>query len=532
VKSKAGPGTCFSSKTGLGRAQLLFHFVLHVMMRDASVWESEKMKLIQTALVRLLAGALGFACLTLAAIGAVMVHGQEPSVPKGTAGLAQEAEVIDSSYRVKPSGTPRERVAIQLYLNNTLGEFWAAKKGVEQAAAMSGEADWKALTDPRLQYCYGILLLKNNKYDDALKQFGSVEDLYLPAMRAKIWLNVLREKYEAALSDMPRIVRAVQQAVAAEKQTSNADSADERRFLDEVYIPWLGELVGYIAGPGAAKLGEAKAKAVQERCKTTEAEIFKLIDDRHRKLFESGRQDTLDAYAEMTGAQHSAREEGIEKQKKEQAEAKERLDETKAKLDTEKRELESKSSKADEQLRNDLASIDRQLADIEQRKKPLDNRARQLTQQINTLEQEITSLTNRRAQAITAKDTATADRLKITIDQRTTERTARRGEFGQVQSQVEDLVRQSAPLNNKRQLLMRQHEKTAGNIAKEAKGLDRRAQMVQRGQRDASKNAPGQSGKAKSVAQAATALRTYVDLDVEHERAEILKTIAPSGVEK
>ena len=124
-----------------------------------------------------------------------------------------------------------------------------------------------------------------------------------------------------------------------------------------------------------------------------------------------------------------------------------------------------------------------------------------------------------------AKDNAAADRYKLTIDQRTAERMTRQTDYNQIQAQVDDFNRQQAPLVSKRQSLTQQHEKNASNIAKESKGLDKRAQMVQRGQRDASKGVTGQTGKAKSIAQTATALRTYVDLDVDRERIQVLRSL-------
>jgi hypothetical protein len=457
-----------------------------------------------------------------------LANAQDTKGSKEDAAAPQRDELTDPSYRVQLATAARERVAIETYLKNTLDDFWTAKKGLDQAAAMSGESEWQSIADPRLHYAYGLLLLKSNKYDEALKQFASVEAAYLPAMRARIWLNVLREKYESALADLPALLRAVQKASAAESQLSKRDDAEASHLFDDAYIPWVGEIFGFISGPGNSKVSDAKRKSLSALCKTTESEISKVLDDRQRQLFDTGKHDTLDAYAEMTGAQQTARDEGIEKQKQDQAEAKERLDDTKSKLDEEKRQLETKSANADQQHRNDLAAIDSQIAAIDQKKKPLEARGRQLMQQISTMDQEINNLNARRDQALAAKDAASANRIKLTVDQRTAERMARQTDYNQLQAQVDDLNRQAAPLTAKRQALTQQHEKNASNIAKEHKGVDKRAQMVQRGQRDAAKNVTGQTGKTKSAAQAATALRTYVDLDVERERTEIMRSLEPA----
>src|SRR5262245_51521191 len=328
-----------------------------------------------------------------------LANAQDTKGSKEDAAAPQRDELTDPSYRVQLARAARQRVAIETYLKNTLDEFWTAKKGLDQAAAMSGESEWQSITDPRLHYAYGLLLLKSNKYDDALKQFASVEATYLPAMRARIWLNVLREKYEPALADLPALLRAVQKANAAESQLSKQDDESSHLF-DDAYIPWVGEIFGFISGPGSSKAGDAKRKSLSALCKTTENEISKVLDDRQRQLFDTGKHDTLDAYAEMTGAQQTARDEGVEKQKQDQAEAKERLDDTKSKLDDEKRQLETKSANADQQYRSELAAIDSQITAIDQRKKSLEARGRQLMQQISSMDQEISNLNARRNQAL------------------------------------------------------------------------------------------------------------------------------------
>src|SRR5262249_44397420 len=150
--------------------------------------------------------------------------------------------------------------------------------------------------------------------------------------------------------------------------------------------------------------------------------------------------------------------------------------------------------------------------------------ARQIMQQISAIDQDVNVLNTRRAQAIAAKDTVTADRIKLSIDQKNNERMVRQTDYNQLQAQIEDLNRQVAPLTTKRQALMQQHEKSAGDIAKQTNGVERRSQMVQAGQRAASKGATGQTGKAKSTAQTAVAPRTYVDLDVDRERTLVLRS--------
>src|SRR5262245_49080476 len=110
------------------------------------------MTTIRMALIHSSAPRLQLACLLVASVvGSGLALAQDTKdtndakVSKTDAEATPRDDSSDPSYRVPPANAARERVAIETYLKSTLDEYWTAKKGLDQAAAMSKESEWQAI---------------------------------------------------------------------------------------------------------------------------------------------------------------------------------------------------------------------------------------------------------------------------------------------------------------------------------------------------------------------------------------------------
>ena len=155
----------------------------------------------------------------------------------------------------------------------------AAKKHYESAhQAVSN--------DPRAPFAYGLALLEQKNYKEALVQFQAALKLspgdYLPAFEARAYTELQRREYSSALNTLKDLSRRL------ESTKGTWPSEFDRIHTAE----WLGRTVGFLEGPGAPS--DQKSPIAETLARISEG----LTADR-KSAFEKGRASVAKRHAEL-----------------------------------------------------------------------------------------------------------------------------------------------------------------------------------------------------------------------------------------
>lgn len=442
----------------------------------------------------------------------------------------------DPTYATaKTSAKAETQTSFEKLIREMLEQSWTAKAtGLKQAEDKFKTASELCPDDPRAHYAYGLVLLKHNQYDEAIKRFDAAGEAakppYLPAIRAALWLRVLRKAYEPATLDLVNLTRAWQKS----------EPQPLPDWVQSDFVIWTGRMMGYLDGPADNR----SVDALVEKCT---AEIGTLLSKEHWELFKTAKMDVLDSYSAKAGAQEQARMQAKRQKEKEADETKAHLAEESAQTKQDKKQVEKSAEELEKALKEQLGATDSQLNFLAREYDRLDSRARYLSNSVKSLDQEIANLSSQRTQlqseqnsppaAGTGKtgssktppssnNSALIVSIGVTIDQKNRERFRYQAEYDRLEIQARDIQRQGVTLANKRQTLINDYQTTTGKLYKEKESLTAKEKFLERKQQEASKPASGRTTQVKVLGQTAKALRTYVDLNLEFEKHRLLESFA------
>jgi hypothetical protein len=408
---------------------------------------------------------------------------------------------------------------------------WNVKQsGIDRAQQRFRAANELCPTDPRAAYALGLVLLKHNKYDDALKQFDSVGTAamqpYLPALRAAVWLRVLRKSYEPATSHMIDLARALGQA----------EPEPLPNWVASELAIWSGRVVGYLEGPADSR----NADALTEKCAL---EMREILSADHWELFMSARRDVLDEYAAKATAQERARMEAKRQQELAADKTKARLAVEAADAKQEKQEVEKNADDLERKLKEQLSGIDFQINSLLRDQERINTRIGYIANAVRLLDLELADLSAQRAQLLADSETqatgtagtpkaaqnlATVDArlfaITAAIDLRARERLRYQFELDRLDVQLREIQRQGTWLVNRRQSLIHDYQTTSGKLYKERESIVAKERFLERKKHEADKPATGSTTQVKALGQTAKAFRTYVDLNLDLEKQRLLSS--------
>ena len=490
----------------------------------------------QVPAIWILTGVLGFsAAMALASANSTDPSGrieQVPPVPIAERiDLPQEPRGPDPTYRViSPPSKSADRAVMAEQIRELLEAGWVAKpsglKSIEEKY-QAGKQRWP--DDPRTDYDYGLVLLRHNKYDDAMKHFEAggknSKPPYLPAWRAAIWLRVLRRGYEPAATDLVSLTHAWQ----------SFEPGPLPDWLQNEFVMWTGLVMGFLEGP-------ADSSTLAPLTKRCSANIRSLLTKDQIELFRVAREEVLDGYAARADAQEKLRMEAKRKQEKEAEDAKVQLTGERDQTKQERKRIEKNADELEKGLKEQLAGIDPQLTSLSRDYDLLDSQARNLDSTIRALDQEIALLIIQRNQLFSERgvppssgsgksdptrttlgaNSAQTGEIQLAIDLRSRERLRYQNEYDRILLQLRNVQRQGAALMTTRQNLTNEYQKATGRLYKEDEALLARQKFLERRHQAISKPATGSTTQVKLLGQTAKALKTYVDFNLELEKQQLL----------
>lgn len=363
--------------------------------------------------------------------------------------------------------------------------------------------------DRALEYAYLLILMRQKKSAEALEQAEQVlrtapDDL--AALRAKIWLQLLLKKYDAAAVDAEAL------AAALVKQSRDPAAREQAREL----CLFLGRVWGFMNGP-AAKENDSRRLAELRR------KLTERLGPTASAWFEEGIAAVSTRYAELTLDLRQAKTETIAAREEQKVQLKGLLAEQKTSVAAEQEQLSADLAQVQADANQKLAALDQQLDPLTKQLYRLESRNSALQSQINGIDSQIFAWSNILANAPSPYDYDQAlYQIRILQGQRGLVLNALGGaqaELNAVATSENRLQSQKAAVTadydaqaNAANRRLRELRGTAGRILNEEKRL------IQ----------PTSSATAETISLAGSAqgLLTYEEFPLEQERRRLIESLS------
>ncbi|MFO1041547.1 MAG: hypothetical protein U0941_07145 [Planctomycetaceae bacterium] len=203
-----------------------------------------------------------------------------------------EPDAEDFAYPVAwlKSGPVKDRMYFANSRNKLLKLGWEGQPAVAISTARTEyeAARKRCPDDPRLDYAFGLVLWRNGRSLEAIKQFDLAARLnvskppFLPAAQAAAWSRLLEGQREPGLKQIVQVARVLNKAKG--DYPTPVQKNDSALFL--------GRAVEFLLGPGITP-------ATAEDDKQQLDEVVKLIPTQLKTQFQSGRNQISDRYDEL-----------------------------------------------------------------------------------------------------------------------------------------------------------------------------------------------------------------------------------------
>lgn len=416
----------------------------------------------------------------------------------GLSGGPQGARSVLAADAKPAADRKLSRAAVESLLDIGWSRTLKARRAAD---AFYQQAIRKGYSSPSLRYAYLLVLIRQRRYPDALREVErrlrtTPRDARL--LRAQIWLSVITKKYDAALVGAERLA----------KQLSAAGGLPLARKLDAARF--LGRITGYLEGPvRRAAPPEGIARFLREAILPRELAVQFATDRAALLKRYSGLTDERD----RSIAAATARAE-LEKQRR----LKELADERKS-LAKRKETVQANQDNLESTLR-------RKLDELNSRLQPLNNEQSRIDAQGATVNIELSSIASEirflERQLDRIRDPLLRDRYIREIAR--LDRIASQYEFDAIA-----LEGRAAVVNNQRlrvagegQAVRQQIGTRLNRTQRELDDLQKQEKRNRNLDRRARRPNRAISRKARVLATQARALTTYEPFPLEREKLELL----------
>lgn len=364
----------------------------------------------------------------------------------------------------------------------------------------------RSLKDPRVEYAWGLVLLRQLKNKDALEQFESITKAhpdYWPAWQGTVWMHLISRDQVTGLARAKEFAR---------RLAASREALQDREELAE----WLGQVLAAL---------QKSVDTLKQR------ELLQRDDEGVVAALGADLQPALTRGRQRVDSLHGALEEGVQqtRQEVEEKQARERA-EREAQV---AKDLESSAERKDMLKRTAEQSKDY----LDQRLGDLDRQLGRFEKDYDVLQQRILALNT--AQVQINSELAYLDGLNPDQVQSPRALEQRRSALGvqllRSQVDLEQSLASAMTVAQRAQAVMvlkaqavQQYEKATGQLVQKEAGLDK---WQDRLKKEGEKLKAGPKGKAAPVANRINqlrSLRTYVELDPVRERERVMESLAGS----
>ena len=367
----------------------------------------------------------------------------------------------------------------------------------------------EAPSDARIEYAYGLVMLKQVRNKEALAQFQTATSQpgkpYWPAWQALIWSHFTAKDYPAGYGRLLEFAR----------RLAKSDDAEVRDS-----VKWIGRAVVAI---------EKASESVKHRQTLDQHEesLREILGEKWLADFEAGQEEVRSMHALLEVDLQQTREQTLEKKEQErlgkQTQVTKDLEVSQEKRDSLKKTAEEAKKVFDEQLKNyekQLSALERDYGTLEKRGQALADAQLQMRRDIATLELRI----------MMSKPEQKAN-LQNQINQLQGQQTQAQVEYDRTLFAAQGVNQKAQVVVGQRGTLVQQFEKATGQLVNQDASLDKWQDRLKKNEQKlkapANDKAPAVTGKANQV----RSFRTYVDLDLIAERDKVLESFGAKASE-
>lgn len=390
-------------------------------------------------------------------------------------------------------------------------------RSVPTAQAKLKAARSLAPNDPRLDYAFGLVLLKQGQTRPALAQFEAgttrTGPAYWPAWQMSIWVHLVDKQYEKGLD------RLLEFATIVRKSAPEAEATEPQREA----VSWIGQILSAFVKTVLNK------KDVTDLITRREMALRELLGPQLVTDLEAGYRLTDERDDELSEQADLAREVAREKQLKQDQNKLTKLESELKDLGKEK-ELTAKSKDDWKSWRDDqLKIIDKHLADLEKQYKDYELQAETLTQSSINLQRQMTLMDTQMsfagtgitrsgpgAQMLMQRQRMDNQLLSMTYD------------YNAVAVQMNQTAELGRTAAQQREQIVDKYEKETGDLMKKTTSLDWTKRAVEGKKKKLEiKNDPGKAKAPKPPPEPGPpSLKTLMPVDLEIERLRVFESYA------
>jgi len=412
-------------------------------------------------------------------------------------------------------GVPRLRFQTQAdqaaYLNHVRSMlekgFVLGRPGLRAAEKHRQAALRLCDDDPRLDYAYGLVLLKQLSHNAAVEQFEAAANRpgvpYLPAWKASARSRLLKKEYPSGLEKLVRLSRVLEKT---DSEWLDAETKSES-------ARWIGRIVGFLQ----LTLKSKRQTALLEK---QDAVIGEILKEERRLAYEAGYRDVHEQFEKLSQQADQVRSQAVEQQAAAKKLEKEAITVERQLVEKEREKLKMTAQEWENWLDEQTATYDKQLGKLKQEHVAIDERKQSLSKSTFLVQQEIGVLNN----IATNRNNRSGVPLRLLneIQQRNRWLNGYHVQYHAALRQMGLIQRNAAVVARQRQSAVRRYEKATGNVVKQSGALDKWTARLNNKAKKIKKKPVGKSVRASWLRRRIRSLRTYVDFDLDAERKRVL----------
>jgi DNA repair exonuclease SbcCD ATPase subunit len=371
---------------------------------------------------------------------------------------------------------------------------------------MQAEGKDRQLVD----YAFALVLIEQQKLDEATTQLDKllkVSPSALPYQRSRLWLQLVRKNYPAALVNMEALSRRLAPAGNAKSTTDDREAA---RFL--------GSAIAFLEGPAASP--RTSKLVVQSKEK-----IRKTLSEPLREEFDAGSETTSEQFAKLSADITSAKDELTKLQTEAIKTQGEHLESEQTDIDDAKQALQATADKQQEKAQADAEALWAQHEELLGTLSNLQAGAIAQETRIATADAEIQSLTQTVQRDNGTTETVYTDPARVAALQGLIVRLD--AQLRTLQSQVANVNARAVQVQNQYNRLVQRFNLQMQRLAGEGKQLASDQKKLDRMQKNLARAKPsGSSPKTRTLSSRLSNFTTYEPFPMAQEKARVLAAVA------
>ena len=415
-----------------------------------------------------------------------------------TAALALAGASLLGAAELSEADQARFRASVERMLDRG---FKPGPQGLKAAEESYREAARLRPGDPRLEYAWGLVLLRQFRHRKATERLRLATELsgapYWPAWQALVWCRLTAGDFEPG----------AESALGLAEHVSGDKSADEEAQRDAAV--WLGRVI-----EGLEITTEPAAR--RERVAEINARILQLFGPELQKAYKSGKQQTRERRAALKQEIDAIREKAIKQNAQKNLAGQEQIQTALEELAEKKAATAQAAAESKEWFDERSREYDKQLVGLNKDREYLRRRAASVQQSLYGLAMEYAMRDLIRQNARVAG----FDLLRL---QQEMQWLGYEMESQATFRQWLAAERRAAAVLGRRRVAEAKHSAQARALKRQTQTLDRLAERLEQRSENLDEQPLDRSPELSVRMQRMRRLSAYVDLDLEAERFGILE---------